>query len=169
MVSNKQQAENFVKACMYPPNGYRSYGPIRGLLYGGSDYPEKADDEILKLAMIETKEALENLDEILSTKGLDGVYIGPADLSLALNEKPGFDRPENTKAFREILNILTKAKENKLIAGIHNGTPEYAQKMIDKGFNFVTIASDQRLMTSGAKSIIEKFKGHQKFKESKGY
>ena len=119
--------------------------------------------------MIETKEALENLDEILSTKGLDGVYIGPADLSLALNEKPGFDRPENTKAFREILNILTKAKENKLIAGIHNGTPEYAQKMIDKGFNFVTIASDQRLMTSGAKSIIEKFKGHQKFKESKGY
>ena len=169
MVSNKQQAENFVKACMYPPNGYRSYGPIRGLLYGGSDYPEKADDEILKLAMIETKEALENLDEILSTKGLDGVYIGPADLSLALNEKPGFDRPENTKAFREILNILTKAKENKLIAGIHNGTPEYAQKMINKGFNFVTIASDQRLMTSGAKSIIEKFKGHQKFKESKGY
>ena len=82
MVSNKQQAENFVKACMYPPNGYRSYGPIRGLLYGGSDYPEKADDEILKLAMIETKEALENLDEILSTKGLDGVYIGP---SAALN------------------------------------------------------------------------------------
>ena len=93
MVSNKK-AENFIKACMYPPKGFRSYGPIRGLVYGGGDYADKANEEILKFAMIETKESLENLDEIMSTPGLDGIYIGPADLSLALGKKPSFDKPE---------------------------------------------------------------------------
>ena len=73
MVSNKKEAENFVKACMYPPKGYRSFGPIRGLLYGGADYGKHANDEILKFAMIETKEALSNLDEIMSTEDLDGI------------------------------------------------------------------------------------------------
>ena len=102
MVSNRKEAENFVRACQYPPKGYRSFGPIRGLLYGGADYSKHADFEILKLAMIETKEALEKLDEILDTPNLDGIYIGPADLSLAIGEEPGFDKEENTKAFNEI-------------------------------------------------------------------
>ena len=93
MVSNRQEAERFVQACMYPPKGYRSFGPIRGLLYGGADYGKHANDEILKLAMIETKEALSNLDEIMSTEGLDGIYIGPADLSLAVGAEPSFDIP----------------------------------------------------------------------------
>ena len=84
MVSNRDQAEKFVQACMYPPKGYRSYGPIRGLMYGGADYGDHANDEILKIAMIETKDALEKLDEIMSTPGVDGIYIGPADLSIAV-------------------------------------------------------------------------------------
>ena len=165
MVSNKEEAEKFVKACMYPPKGYRSFGPIRGLIYGGSDYPDHANDEILKIAMIETKESLEKLDEIMSTPGVDAIYIGPADLSLAIGEKPGFDKPENTKAYSEILRILEHAKKNKIFAGIHNGTPEYATKMIEKGFNFVTIASDLRFMSTGAKSIVDKMKGSISKKE----
>ncbi len=165
MVSNKEEAEKFVKACMYPPKGYRSFGPIRGLIYGGSDYPDHANDEILKIAMIETKESLEKLDEIMSTPGVDGIYIGPADLSLAIGEKPGFDKPENTKAYSEILRILEHAKKNKIFAGIHNGTPEYATKMIEKGFNFVTIASDLRSMSTGAKSMVDKMKGSISKKE----
>ena len=169
MVSNKTEAEKFVQACMYPPKGYRSFGPIRGLIYGGSDYTKHADKEILKLAMIETKEALEKLDEIMSVKGVDGIYIGPADLSLALNEEPGFDKPENTKAYSEILKILEHAKKNDIFAGIHNGTPEYAQKMIDKGFNFVTISSDLREMSSGSKKNIEKIKGSTNKAGSKSY
>ena len=169
MVSNKQEAERFVQACMYPPNGYRSFGPIRGLIYGGPDYTKHADTEILKLAMIETKEALEKLDEIMSVKGVDGIYIGPADLSLALGEEPGFDRPESTKAYSEILRILEHAKKNKIFAGIHNGTPEYAQKMIDKGFNFVTISSDLREMSLGSKKNIEKIKGSTNKADSKSY
>ena len=84
MVSNKIEAEKFVQACMYPPKGQRSFGPIRGLIYGGGDYGDHANEEILKLAMIETKEALDKLDDIMSTPGVDGIYIGPADLSLSL-------------------------------------------------------------------------------------
>ena len=169
MVSNRKEAENFVKACMYPPKGFRSFGPIRGLLYGGSDYAKNADNEILKLAMIETKEALEKLDEILDTPNLDGIYIGPADLSLAVGEEPGFDRPENTKAYNEILKILDASKKRNLFAGIHNGSAEYAKKMISKGFNLVTVGSDQRFMSEGAKTTIEIVKGLKKGQKSKGY
>ena len=169
MVSNRKEAENFVQACMYPAKGYRSFGPVRALMYGGSDYAKHADNEILKLAMIETKEALDKLDEILDTPNLDGIYIGPADLSLALGEEPGFDKPENSVVFKEISRILESAKKRGLLTGIHNGTPEYAMKMISKGFNLVTVGSDQRYMSSGAKSSVQKIKGTQRDSDIKGY
>jgi len=169
MVSNKEQAEKFVQACMYPPKGYRSYGPIRGSMYGGADYGDHANDEILKIAMIETKEALEKLDEIMSTPGVDGIYIGPADLSLAVGEKPSFDKPESDPVYPFIMKILEHAKKNNIFAGIHNLTPEYAQKMIEKGFQLVTVGSEQRFMTAGAKNAVEKLKGKSKSVESKTY
>lgn len=168
MVSNKSEAERFVQACLYPPKGYRSYGPIRGLIYGGSDYGDHANNEILKLAMIETKEAIDKLDEIMTTPGLDGIYIGPADLSLALGEEPGFDKAENTKAYKTIMKILDEAKKRNLLAGLHNGSADYALKMIDKGFNLVTVGSDSRYIGSGAKSDLEKLKGKKKT-SSQGY
>ena len=169
MVSNKKEAENFIKACMYPPKGFRSYGPIRGLVYGGGDYADKANEEILKFAMIETKESLENLDEIMSTPGLDGIYIGPADLSLALGKKPSFDKPEGDPIYDVIMKILDHAQKNKLIAGIQNGEPEYAAKMIKKGFQFVTIGSDQRYLTAASKSALGKLKKDQEKDLGKGY
>ncbi len=163
MVSNRKQAENFVQSCLYPPKGFRSFGPIRGNLYGGDDYGKHANEEILKLAMIETKEALDNLDNIMSTPGLNGIYIGPADLSLAIGEEPSFDKPENDKVFKTIMKILECAKKNNLIAGIHNLKAEYALKMIEKGFQFVTVGSDQRFMTAGAKDSLRHFnKGNKK-------
>ena len=169
MVSNKKEAENFVKACMYPPKGYRSFGPIRGLLYGGADYGKHANDEILKFAMIETKEALSNLDEIMSTEGLDGIYIGPADLSLAVGAEPSFDIPETSPVFNVILTILAHAKKNNIIPAIHNMSPEYAQKMINLGFKLVTIGADQRYMSSGAKAAIDKIKQTSSTEDSKTY
>ena len=169
MVSNKKEAENFVNACMYPPNGYRSYGPIRGLVYGGPDYADQANNEILKFAMIETKESLENLDEIMKTPGLDGIYIGPADLSLAVGQQPSFDKPEGDPVYEVIMRILEHAKKNKIIAGIQNGQPEYAEKMIKKGFQLVTIGSDQRYMTAASKSALSKLKRDQKKDTGKGY
>jgi len=169
MINNRKEAENFVQACMYPPNGFRSFGPMRGFLYGGSDYPKHANTEILKFAMIETKEALDKLDEIMTTPGLSGVYIGPADLSIALGEEPGFDKPENTRAYSEICRILETAKKNNVFSAIHNGTPEYALKMIEKGFNLVTVGSDHRSIISGAKTIVDNIKGTLKQPGKKTY
>jgi 4-hydroxy-2-oxoheptanedioate aldolase len=169
MVSNRIEAEKFIQACQYPPKGYRSFGPIRASIYGGADYAKNANEEILKLAMIETKEALEKLNEILDTPNLDGIYIGPADLSLAIGEEPGFDKPEKTKAYDQILRILEEAKKRNLFTGLHNGSPEYAQKMLDKGFNLVTVGSDSRYISAGAKKDLEKLKGATKKAEIKGY
>ena len=169
MVSNRKEAEHFVKACLYPPKGYRSFGPIRGLLYGGVDYGKHANEELLKFAMIETKEALENLDSIMTTPGLNGIYIGPADLSLAIGQKPSFDKPEGDPVYDVIMKILEHAKKNKIIAGIQNGQPEYAEKMIKKGFQLVTIGSDQRYMTAASKSALSKLKKDQIKDSGKGY
>ena len=168
MVSNRREAENFVNACLYPPKGYRSFGPIRGLIYGGPDYGKYANDEILKFAMIETKESLDNLDSIMSTPGLSGIYIGPADLSLAIGEEPSFDKPENDKVYGTIMKILEHAKKNNIVAGIHNMKGDYALKMIKKGFQLVTVGTDQRFMSAGAKEAISKFK-NIKTKEGKAY
>ena len=169
MVSNRKEAENFVQACMYPPKGYRSYGPIRGLVYGGPDYADEANNEILKFAMIETKESLDNLDEIMQTPGLDGIYIGPADLSLAIGEKPSFDKPEGDPVYEVIMKILEHAKKNKVIAGIQNAQPEYADKMIKKGFQLVTIGTDQRFMVAAAKAALGTIRKDQKKDTGKGY
>jgi 4-hydroxy-2-oxoheptanedioate aldolase len=169
MVSNRKEAENFVQACMYPPKGYRSYGPIRGLVYGGPDYADEANNEILKFAMIETKESLDNLDEIMQTPGLDGIYIGPADLSLAIGEKPSFDKPEGDPVYEVIMKILEHAKKNKLIAGIQNAQPEYAHKMVKKGFQLVTIGTDQRFMVAAAKAALGTIRKDQKKDTGKGY
>ena len=169
MVSNRKEAENFVQACMYPPKGYRSYGPIRGLVYGGPDYADEANNEILKFAMIETKESLDNLDKIMQTPGLDGIYIGPADLSLAIGEKPSFDKPEGDPVYEVIMKILEHAKKNKVIAGIQNAQPEYAHKMIKKGFQLVTIGTDQRFMVAAAKAALGIIRKDHKKDTGKGY
>lgn len=157
MINSRDEAERLVRACRYPPLGSRSFGPIRALLYSGADYPKTANGLVIVCAMIETREALNNLDEILSVPGLDAIYIGPADLSNALGCTPTFDQTE--KPVVEAIDfILSRAKHHKIVAGIHNGTPEYAQKMIDKGFRFVTIASDARLMAAKAQEVIGKMR-----------
>ncbi len=157
MVNSREDAEKLVAYTHYAPQGTRSFGPIRALLYGGADYPKHANETIVTFAMIETAKALENLDEILSTPGLDAVYIGPSDLSLALNCTPTFDDVD-PPVDAAIDHILARAKAHGVVAGIHNGTPEAALKRIAKGFQFVTIASDARLMAAGAQQVIGKMR-----------
>ena len=153
MIDSAADAARFVAACRYPPLGRRSFGPIRALLYGGADYPAKANDEIVLLAMIETRGGLENLEEILAVPGLDGVYIGPADLSAALGCTPRFDQDEKP-VVDAIEHIVRRTRARGLVAGIHNGTPAYALKMIALGFQFVTIASDARLLAARAGEVV---------------
>jgi 4-hydroxy-2-oxoheptanedioate aldolase len=94
MVNTREDAQKLVAWTHYAPQGTRSFGPVRALLYGGADYPAQANRTIVAFAMIETAQALDNLDAILSVEGLDAVYIGPSDLSLALGCKPVFDDVE---------------------------------------------------------------------------
>jgi 4-hydroxy-2-oxoheptanedioate aldolase len=130
---------------------------VRALLYGGADYPQQADATVVRFAMIETAQALDNLDAILSVEGLDAVYIGPSDLSLALGCKPTFDDVD-PKVAQAIDHILGRARAHGLIAGIHNGTPEVALARAAKGFRFVTVGSDARLLAAGSQQILSRMR-----------
>ena len=155
MVNSREDAEKLVAYTHYAPRGTRSFGPVRALLYGGDDYAQHANDTIVTFAMIETAKALDNLDDILAVEGLDAIYIGPSDLSLALGCTPTFDDLD-PKAAEAVDHILARAKAHGVVAGIHNGSPEVALQRIAKGFQFVTISSDVRLMASGAQAVMAK-------------
>ena len=168
MINNREECEKFVSYCRYPPLGQRSFGPMRAQLIYGSDYFQTANSQIVTLAMIETQEAVNNLNEILSVDHLNGIYIGPADMSLAFGLAPKFDIKEDP-VFSNIKLIVQKAKEHGKIAGIHNGTTQYAKEMIALGYQFVTISSDYRGMTSFAQNIVKEMKEIEQDKENSTY
>jgi 4-hydroxy-2-oxoheptanedioate aldolase len=156
MISTREEAERLVSYVRYPPKGVRSFGPTRASFSAGADYGRHADEEVLCLAMIETAEAMADLDAIVSTPGLDGVYIGPADLTLGLTGRrypTGFDReePEMVEAIRT---ILEKAHVAGIRACLHNGTPTYAAKAVGWGFDLVTISNDVRLLAGAAQASV---------------
>ena len=153
LVNSAEEAERFAKACRYPPRGYRSSGPIRALLYGGADYFDHADDTIVTFAMIETTDALANLDAILAVDEVDAVYIGPSDLSLSLGGKPGLDQT-NPVVVEAIETILAAAKRLGKRAGIQCNDTGYARRMVEMGFDLVTVMSDQRLMVAAGSKVV---------------
>ena len=149
MINTRAQAEALVAACKYAPRGYRSWGPVRASIYAGSDYGDHANDELIVMPMIETAEAVKNIDEILSVPGVDAVYVGPSDLSLTLGCKPRLDQtdPPVVEAQQRIVDAC---KRHGAVAGIHNATAAYALKMIAAGYQFVTLASDSRFLAAKA-------------------
>jgi 4-hydroxy-2-oxoheptanedioate aldolase len=153
MVNSREDAQKLVAWSHYAPRGTRSFGPVRATLYAGADYPEKANDTIVTFAMIETAQALDNLDSILSVEGLDAIYIGPSDLSLSMGCRPVFDDVDPPVA-QAIEHILERATAHGLKAGIHNGVPEGALARVAKGFRFVTVSSDARLMAAGSQQVL---------------
>ena len=94
MVNTVAEAEAAVRACRYAPQGARSYGPARAALALGADYATEANDVVACIPMIETAEAIGNLDAILDVDGIDAVYVGPADLSISLGLPPGSDNDD---------------------------------------------------------------------------
>ncbi|OGK99453.1 MAG: 2,4-dihydroxyhept-2-ene-1,7-dioic acid aldolase [Candidatus Rokubacteria bacterium RIFCSPHIGHO2_02_FULL_73_26] len=149
MINPRAEAEALVAACKYPPRGYRSWGPVRASIYAGADYGDRANPDLLVMPMIETAEALKNLDEILSVPGVDAVYVGPSDLSLALGCKPRLDQtdPPVVEAQQR---IVEACRRHGVVAGIHNNTAAYALTMIEAGYRFVTLASDARFLAARA-------------------
>lgn len=153
MVNTREQCEAFVGACRYPPLGYRSFGPTRVRLHAGGNYAGRANDETLTFAMIETAEALTNLDDILSVPGLDAVYVGPADLSQALGGAPGGDWDEGP-VVEALGRILEAAQKHGVVAGVHTMSPAYARRMLGLGYRFVTVQSDLVFLTAGAEATV---------------
>ena len=120
MINTRAQAEALVAACKYAPRGYRSWGPVRASIYAGADYGDHANDDLIVMPMIETAEAVKNIDEILSVPGVDAVYVGPSDLSLTMGCKPRLDQtdPPVVEAQQK---IVEACKRHGVAAGIHNG------------------------------------------------
>jgi 4-hydroxy-2-oxoheptanedioate aldolase len=167
MINTRTDAEKLVAWTHYAPRGTRSFGPTRASLYGGADYAQHADDTIVTFAMIETAQALDNLDSILSVEGLNAIYIGPSDLSLALGGKPTFEDHEPRVA-KAIDHILERAKAHGIHAGVHNGTPKSALARIAKGFDFVSLGSDALLMASGSQQLLSAMRSEPTTRASAG-
>ena len=168
MINTREDAQNLVAWTHYAPRGTRSYGPARAVLYSGNDYAQHANDTIVTFAMIETAKALDNLDAILSVEGLDAIYVGPADLSLALGCTPGFDDLD-PKAAQAVDHILARAKAHGIVAGIHNASTDGALKRIAAGFQFVTVSSDAGLMAMGARKVMATMRAGVAEKVAGGY
>ncbi|CAN5280417.1 aldolase/citrate lyase family protein [soil metagenome] len=145
MINTRAQAEAFVRACRYPPNGHRSVGPLRASLYGGADYVKHANTTILTMAMIETAEAVSNLDDILGTPGLDSIYVGPSDLAVSMGESAGFD-PAYPGVMKAIEMIAAAATQRGIVPGIHVGSVAYGNRMRGLGYRFMAYLSDFRFL-----------------------
>jgi 4-hydroxy-2-oxoheptanedioate aldolase len=160
MINTEEECRRFVGAVRYPPfpGGYRSFGPNRARIYGGADYASKANETLLALAMIETRQAVENLEAILDVPGLDGVYVGPADLAQSYGRAPTSDHTDSEML--GILETIAKATRGRgLGAGIHIGAPSYTETVAPLGYNFVTIQSDARLLSVAAAAAVAEARG----------
>ena len=160
MVSNRADAERAVAACRYPPAGIRSNGPNRVMFYAGADYQKHANNEIICAVMVETAEGIEKLEEILSTPGIDAVYIGPTDLALALGLPPVMDN-DDPKHIATVNCILAACKQHKVIAGIHTTSSKFTQRYLDQGFQMVMLVTDRSAMMGYVKAEAARLTGWQ--------
>lgn len=169
LVNNREEAAAAVAACKYPPDGWRSFGPVRAALYGGEGYAAEANDEIACIVMIETKEGIENIDDIVTTPGLGGVYIGPSDLAYALGLPPLGDT-DNPLHLDTVEAILKACKTHGVPAGIHTSSLAFAQRRLEAGFDFVTLGTDAGFLMRAASSELAEARGTAvKPRESTGY
>lgn len=154
LIDNAEQCATFVAACRYPPQGNRSFGPTRAQLYAGPRYMAEANETILTFAMIETAEGVRNLEEILAVPGLDGVYIGPSDLSFTHGHDP-VNGPEHPEMLARIDAIRDAAHRHGKKVGMHSSAIDYCGKMWGRGFDMVTAPNENRLFGFGAQLLMQ--------------
>src|ERR687894_1630346 len=141
LVNNAEDAARAVSACRYPPRGIRSYGPVRAAGVIGSRDPEELGGEVLCIVMVETREGLGRVEEIASTPGLDGIYVGPTDLALSLGLPPTskVTEPEHAEA---VTRIREACRQHGIVSGIQAASGEWAKKHAEAGFEMVSLATD---------------------------
>ena len=159
-VNTYEEALNAVKACKYPPEGFRGIaGSPRGNSYGGlkkNQYQQRANQEILVVVAIETPQAVEELDKMLTIEGLDGIFIGPMDLATTMGY---FGNPKHPEVQKKIAEIEEKVFRNgtKLL-GTVGGSPETANSLFEKGYSYVIMGSDERYVRQGALNELKALK-----------
>ena len=153
MVNSRAEAEAAVRSCRYAPQGSRSFGPTRAALRDGPGYFAGANEAVQCIPMVETTAALANLDDIVSTPGVDAVYVGPADLSVSLGLPPGNN--DGQAAFDEALAAIVAAcGRHGVVPGIHS-TPTLTPTRVEQGFRMVTVTADSAALTAAVNSHLQ--------------
>jgi 2-dehydro-3-deoxyglucarate aldolase len=157
LISTRKDAESAVRAVRYPPVGIRGVGPRRASRYylDFKEYIATCDQELLIMIQIETKEAVENISEILSVDGIDAYFIGPMDLSAALGHIGDVNHPVVVDA---IARVLAAGKKAGKIGGYYSFSPEDVVKRIEQGFQFISLGSDSRLLMGAAQEALKKIR-----------
>jgi 4-hydroxy-2-oxoheptanedioate aldolase len=155
MVNTAEEASAFVRACRYPPLGMRSYGPVRSAFGSGREQTETANRTVLAFAQIETAEGLADVERIAATPGLDGLYVGPADLSLTLGLETFADLAD-TELLGALDRIVAAAGASGIVPGIHAPSVERGVEMARRGFRFVGSSGDAELLRAGAADTLER-------------
>jgi 4-hydroxy-2-oxoheptanedioate aldolase len=153
MVGSRAEAEALVAACRYPPAGIRSYGPLHAAFGRGHEQTTAANDAVLLFAMIETADGFANLEEIAATPGLDGLFVGPADLSLGIGLDTFADLSD-PMLLTALDTIVAAATAHGLVPSIHAPSPSGAAAMSDRGFRFVSSAVDEDLLREAAEAAL---------------
>ena len=155
LVNTKAETELAVGAAKYPPIGFRSIGPNRARLYSGPDYVQHANDETFVLVMIETMEAVNNLEEIANVPGLDGFYVGPGDLAVSLGLTPGPDARRDPRHAEACQRVVDVARAHGLIPCHHGSGPEEAADRFAQGFMMCQIGSDSGMVANASADALK--------------
>jgi 4-hydroxy-2-oxoheptanedioate aldolase len=152
LVNDRAQAEAAAAACRFPPRGIRSHGPTRAAYYAGFDYLAHANEEVLCIPQIETVEAMDNLDDILSVPGIDAAYIGPMDLTISMGITPEQDG-EAKEYVQARKRIVESCHKHGVVPGVHSN-PVVAARRIEEGFRLVRITGDHSAMARAVRKDI---------------
>jgi 4-hydroxy-2-oxoheptanedioate aldolase len=154
MIDTPEDARRLVEACRYPPIGQRSFGPTRAAMSQGPGYTtDEANREIVVLGQIETPLSVANLDAILATEGLDGVYVGPSDLTLSMGLGANGDSME-PRFIETLRHVVARSRAAGRHVGMHCANGPQAKRMVEMGFDFVTVGSDTGLMTEAGRGRL---------------
>ena len=154
LVETAEQAVGIVQACRYPPDGERSWGPIRASLGSSGFSPESANRDVICVVMVETPKAIANLDEILAVRGVDAALIGSNDLALSSGLKPSFTSDSSVQ-MELVLSVQRACRRHGVVSGIAAGDTATALRWLKAGFDMLALPSDVGLLTQGARASIQ--------------
>src|SRR6201998_4121474 len=162
MINTPEDARAFAAAAKFPPIGERSWGPHRAMTLGGvADMPtylREANDHVITLAMIETRTALQNFDAIIATPGIDGFFLGPSDLSIALSGGKTVD-PLSKEVESHLDSMIAGAQKASKIPGAYCHSAERAAALAKRGVRFLAVSSDLSMLRAGAAAAMKVLKG----------